>query len=171
MDLKKFLEAIDYRITEGSEFCWTCFGDNAYSLSTWNRDHDGYSMNVIFDLKDQTVYMVEACDYKRSRAYRFINPDHRDTYKDYARKHNPEHADQAWDDVNYTDLEVEEDWLDKAHKIRRDEDYDTRVSVPLELDDSEMFTLMKMAHDRDITLNKLVEEVLWAAISKEKAAA
>jgi hypothetical protein len=68
-------------------------------------------------------------------------------------------------------LEVEEDWLDKAHKIRLDEDYDTRVTVPVELDDSEMFTLMKMAHDRDITLNKLVEEVLWAAISKEKAAA
>ena len=44
------------------------------------------------------------------------------------------------------------------------EDYDTRVSVTIDLSDADMLTLMKMAHDRDITFNQLVEEVLQAAI-------
>ena len=164
MDLKKFLEAIDYRITEGSEFCWTCFGDNAYSLSTWNGDHDGYSMNVTFDLKDQTVYSVEACDYKRKRAYRYLNPDHREAYLTYGKTKHAQYYNQSWDNVDYTDLEVEEDWIEKARCIVADKDYDTKVTIQVELSDNEIFTLMKMAHDRDITLNKLVEEILWMAI-------
>jgi hypothetical protein len=47
------------------------------------------------------------------------------------------------------------------------QDYDTRVSVPVELDDSELFELMRRAHERDITLNQLVEEILRAVIEKE----
>jgi hypothetical protein len=38
--------------------------------------------------------------------------------------------------------------------------YDTRVSVPIDLSDDGMFTLMKMAHERDITFNQMVEQVL-----------
>ena len=37
--LKDFMEVVDYRVTEGSEFTWTCFGPAAYTLSAWNGDH------------------------------------------------------------------------------------------------------------------------------------
>ena len=43
---------------------------------------------------------------------------------------------------------------------------DNRVDVELELTDAEWFTLMKMAHDEDITLNQLVERVLAAEIDR-----
>jgi predicted HicB family RNase H-like nuclease len=36
--------------------------------------------------------------------------------------------------------------------------------VPIELPDDELFQLMRMAHERDITLNQLVEEALRLAI-------
>jgi hypothetical protein len=71
---------------------------------------------------------------------------------------------EAWDKVNYTDLEVAEDWLEKSSKIVADEDYDTKVTVPLELPDNELFTLMKMAHERNTTFNQLIEDILWIAI-------
>ena len=74
---------------------------------------------------------------------------------------------QAWDDVDFVDLEQEQDWLDKARSIVADEDYDNRVSVPLDLSDEEMLRLMTMAHERDITLNQFVEEILWQVIRKE----
>lgn len=170
--LKEFMEVVDYRVTEGSEFTWHCFGPAAYTLSAWNGDHDGWSFNITFDTKNQCVYMVEGCDYKRDRAYRLINPDFVDAYRTYARRENPVYADQAWDNVNYTDLEVDDDWIQKALAIKEDRDYDNKVTVPLELSDDELFELMKMAHERDITLNQLVEEVLWEAIRKaEKIAA
>ena len=35
-----------------------------------------------------------------------------------------------------------------------------RVNVDIDLNDEELFTLMKMAHERDITLNQLVNNVL-----------
>jgi hypothetical protein len=170
--IKQFMEVSQYRITEGSEFGWPCFGDRAYLLSAWNGDHDGWSLNIIFDTETQVVYMVESCDYKRARAYRFINPEYKDVYFDYGNKHNKEYINQAWDNVNYTDLEVEEDWLEKSRKIVANEDYDNKVSVPLELSDEELFQLMKMAHERDVTLNQLVEDLLWLAIkdAERKAA-
>ena len=45
-------------------------------------------------------------------------------------------------------------------------DSDNRVDVEIELRDEEWFTLMKMAHDQDITLNQLVEQVLAAEINR-----
>ena len=69
-------------------------------------------------------------------------------------------------------MEVDDDWIQKALAIKEDRDYDNKVTVPLELTDDELFNLMKMAHERDITLNQFVEQVLWEAVRKaEKIAA
>lgn len=168
MNLKDFMEVVEYRITEGSEFLWHCFDETAYTLTAWNGDHDGWSFNVTFSTESQEVFLVEACDYKRQRAYRFFNPDHKAAYFKYAGKHNKEYMNQAWDNVDFVDLEEESDWLDKARSIVADKDYDNRVSVPLDLSDEEMLQLMTMAHERDITLNQFVENILWEVIRKHE---
>lgn len=164
--LKEFMEVIDYRITEGDDYTWPCFGNDAkpYSLSAWNGDHDGWSFNIVFDTGTQEVYMVEACDYKHQRAYRLMNPDWVEDYQDYAKAHNPEYANQAWDSVDFIDLEEDDDWIQKALSIKAGEDYDTRVSVPLELSDEDMLTYMKAAHERDMTFNQFVEEAIKQAV-------
>jgi predicted DNA-binding ribbon-helix-helix protein len=41
-----------------------------------------------------------------------------------------------------------------------------RVDIEIELADAEWFTLMKIAHEQDITLNQLVERVLTAEIDR-----
>ena len=71
--------------------------------------------------------------------------------------------------MNWYDLETQEDWLTKARAIMRGEEFDRRIDVPLELDDDTLFRLFKMAHERDITLNKMVEIVLQEVIDKHKA--
>lgn len=158
------MEAVDYRITEGSDFCWDCYGSSAYTLSYWNQDHDGHSLAIIFDTRTHEVYEVQAHDYKHNRAYRLINPDYKAEYdkESVARGTN---ADEAWDEVNYVDLETDEDFLDKARLIISGEDYDTRIDMPLRLDDDALFELMKKAHERDITLNQLVEDILRNVIA------
>jgi hypothetical protein len=163
--VKDFMETVGYRITEGDSYGWQCYGPNAYRLDSWNQDQDGHTVSIVFDTQTQTVCEATAYDYSRERAYRLINPDFRQAYQQEAQERGAS-ANEAWDSVNYVDLETTEDFLAKARAIVAEEDYDTRVEVPLELDDTVLFGLMKMAHEQDITLNQLVEQIIRAEIDR-----
>ena len=150
LTLKAWMELVDYKVTEASDYFTNIPG--LYSLSSWNEQQDGFSFFIAFDPKDnQRVYAVEACDYANNRAYRLKDPD---IILDK----------QAWDDVDFTELDVDDDFIQKAMAIKAGEEYDTRVSVPLDLEDGLLFELMKRAHERDITLNQMVEEILREVI-------
>lgn len=155
LTLKEFMELVDYHITEGSEYYINDM--TLYSLDSWNGKHDGHSFTIIFDPQDnQRVYMVEACDYANDRAYRIADP-------------SLKLDKQAWDGVEYVDLESDDDFIQKGIAIKAGESYDTRVVVPLDLDDDTLFELMRRAHEADITLNKLVEQILQEVIDRETA--
>lgn len=146
LTLKEWMELVDYRITEGGDYLM--LSSYAYSLTSWNEDQKGWSFEIVFDTKTQIVYQVEACDYKNNRAYRLANPEYR----------NEVQADKkAWDDVNWIDLEVDDDFIHKCLAIKAGEDYDTRISIPLEFSDDELLILMKEAHKRDMSFNDFVE--------------
>jgi hypothetical protein len=166
LTIKQWMELVDYRITEGGEFGWRCYGPNAYRLDSWNglQNDGGYSFGMVFDTQTQEVYEVEAADYTNNRAYRIINSNYREAYNREALEHNC--ADYAWDDVKFTDLEVDEDFVQKGRAIIEGKNYDTRVSLPLEFTNEELLKYMKIAHDRDITFNQFVEQALVAAIEQ-----
>jgi hypothetical protein len=138
-------------------------------LSYWNGIHGagGFAGSVVFDTETQTVYEAEVCDYTRNRAYRLINPEYVEAHRKEANQRNV-NMNQAWDDVNFVDLDVKEDWLEKAQAIVAGKDYDTRVQMPLDLDNELLFDLMKRAHEQDITLNQMIEQVLRAAIEQHE---
>jgi hypothetical protein len=167
--MREFMELVDYKITEGSSYLWNCYGHNAYCLDSWNGVHGkgGYSFSIVFSTKTQKVYEVSVCDYTNDRAYRMINPN-------YIKKFNKENVIRgldrncAWDDIKFIDLETVDDFIQKALAIKAGESYDTRVELPLELDDETSFKLMKMAHERDITFNQMVEILLQGVIDDHK---
>ncbi len=163
--LKQWMEIVNYRITEGSEYGWNCYGHKAYMLDSWNGEQNGHSFTIIFDTETQMVYEVQAHDYVHNRAYRMINLLYKEAQKAKVQEMGG-FADMAWDDVNYTDLEVDEDWLEKATAIYDGEDYDERVKVPIDFTDEELLKYMKMAHERDMTFNAFVEEALRHAIDE-----
>jgi hypothetical protein len=165
--LKEWMEVVEYRITEGSTYQWGCFGHNVYSLDSWDGEQDGHSFTVIFDTKTQEVYEVQAHDFARQRAYRLINPEYAEQYRTEA-KDRSVLENQAWDDVDYVDLETDDDWIQKAQAIAAGEDYDTRVSVPVDFTDEDLLKYMKLAHERDITFNQLITEALIEAIDEFK---
>jgi hypothetical protein len=167
INIKEWMELVDHRITEGSTYGWSCYGPNTYTLDSWNGDHDGYSFTVIFDSKDQTVYEVQVHDFMHQRAYRMIHPDFQKKMKKEAKRRDV-NKDTAWDDVNYIDLEVDDDFIQKCLAIKAGEDYDTRIQVPLDLSDEMLYNMMKLAHEQDVTLNQLVEQVLREAIERER---
>lgn len=167
LTLKEFMELVEYRITEGSDFGWTCYGMNSYMLDSWNGDQDGHSFTIIFDTRTQEVYEVQAHDYVHNRAYRMIHPDYQEAHRKEEQTKGS-HADEAWDDIKYVDLESDDDFIQKGLAIRAGEDYDTRVSIPLDMPEQELMALFKMAHEADMTFNDYVEKILRDALANEE---
>jgi hypothetical protein len=165
--LKEWMELVDYRITGGSEFQWQCYGTLAQTI-----DSDGvkHSVSIVFDRGDQLVYEVTVCDYVNNRAYRIIDPNFKFGHDDEAAGRDVP-ANQAWDDVLYTDLETDEDFMTKARAIIAREPYDTRISIPINLPDDEMLVLMTMAHEQDMTFNDFVEDIIRKTLADIEARA
>jgi hypothetical protein len=166
--MKEWMELVAYRITEGADYGWQCYGSNVYQLDSWNGEHDGHSFSIIFDTKNHTVYEVQAHDYLHNRAYRMINEDFAKKLSKEAKRRDI-NKDEAWDDVNYIDLDVDDDFIQKCLAIAAGEDYDTRVQVPVDFSDEDMLKYMKMAHERDMTFNEFIEEALRHAIEEVNA--
>jgi len=176
--MKEWMELVDYKITEGSDYGWSCYGPNAYTLDSWNGVHGkgGYSFSIIFSTKTQKVYEVSMCDYTNDRAYRMINPKNVEKHRKEATERGS-NLNEAWEDVDYVDLEVDDDFIQKALAIRAGEDYDNSVSVPIDLPDDLLLQAALEAHKRNITLNAyinmaladLIEQVKSGKITKEDA--
>ena len=168
--MKEWMELVDYKITEGGDYGWSCYGPNSYTLDSWNGVHGtgGFSFSIVFSTKSQKVYEVSMCDYTNNRAYRMINPKNQEKHRKEAESKSVL-ANQAWDDVDYIDLDVVDDFIQKALAIRAGEKYDTRVQIPVDFSDEELLQYMKLAHDRDMTFNEFVEEALRHAISEYEA--
>ena len=168
--MKEWMELVGYKITEGSDYGWQCYGPDAYQLDSWNGNQDGYSFCILFDTKTQEVYEVQAHDYQNQRAYRMLNEDYRKKMKKEAKQRSVD-KDMAWelDDgtaLEYVELDVDDDFIQKCLAIKSGEDYDTRVMVPVDFSDEDLLQYMKLAHERDITFNQLVEEALRFAIEE-----
>ena len=155
ISLKEWMELVDYKITEGNDYY--AFSPDAYSLNSWSGTQDGYSFDIVFDTKTQVVYQVEACDYRLNRAYRLVHTLYKDQFQ----------ADeQAWDDTNWIDLEVDDDFIQKSLAIKAGEDYDNRVQIELDIPEADLLLYMKEAHKRDMTFNEFIEEALRTMIEE-----
>ena len=159
--MKEWMELVDYRITEGSEFGWSCYGPNAYALDSWNGVHGkgGYSFSIVFSTKTQKVYEVSMCDYTNDRAYRMIAENKQDKHRKEAMELGV-NLNQAWDGVDYVDLEVDDDFIQKALAIRAGEDYDTDITVPIDLPDDLLMFAFKAAHEANLTFNEWMNQML-----------
>jgi hypothetical protein len=168
--IKEWMELTDCKITEGSDYGWDCYGPYSYTLDSWNGVHGkgGYSFSIVFSTKSQKVYEVSMCDYTNNRAYRMINPKFQKKHAREAEIRNV-NLNEAWDEINYIDLDVDDDFIQKALAIRAGEDYDTRVQVPVDFSDEDLLKYMKMAHDRDMTFNEFIEEALRHALEEVNA--
>jgi hypothetical protein len=75
-------------------------------------------------------------------------------------------ANQAWDDVDYIDLEVDDDFFQKCLAIQAGEPYSTDVSVPIDLPDDLLLFAFQAAHQQNITFNEYVNRALRDLIDR-----
>lgn len=161
ISLKDFFETTEYKITDSDEFQWSCYGSNARVIDSADKSGytDGWSASAVFDTETQEVYEASVYDYKNKRAYRLIHPDYVKAYEEEA-KYRGVNGQQAWDDIEYIDLDVDSDWLEKAAAIVASEEYDTSVVVSIDIDADTLFKLMKAAHEENMTFNAYVERAI-----------
>jgi len=158
--LKDFMEAIQYKVNDGSEYCWDCYGPNARSMEYWNGEHDGgITVCCVFDTETQAVYEMQAWDDNNGVEYRWIHPGYIEGHAAEAQRRGVD-FEQSFDDHKFTDLEVSEDILEKATAMVVGEEYDNRIMVTLTLGYDEEHLLMEMAHEADMSLNQFVEKIL-----------
>ena len=169
MNLEQVNNLFQHRITDGSEYLWHCYGNNVRSIDYTSKYACGY---VVFDTETHTVYEVSVSPVAGSwdvepKPYRYINPDYQAAYKQEATSRGIDPS-EAWDDIKWVDLETEEDFIEKATAMFKGEKFDTRIVVPIDLDNDTMLKLAMEAHKRDITLNQMVEEVLRNVIAEHE---
>ena len=159
--MKEWMELVDYQITEGGDYGWGCYGPNSYTIDSWNGVHGrgGYSFSIVFSTKTQKVYEVSVCDYTNDRAYRMIAENKQDKHREEAEARGI-NLNQAWDDVEYVDLEVDDDFIQKCLAIKAGEEYSTDVSIPLDLPDDLLLEAAMNAHRQNITLNEYINNAL-----------
>jgi hypothetical protein len=152
--LHEFLNVIRYEIDDKAFLNNSIYTQESSMVCEVTSGTPEYYITCIFDAVSQEVFEISVEDYERKRYYRWIQEDFRDL----------EQSNRSWAGTEYSLLEVAEDILDKADAIVEGRDYDSRVRVPLDLSDEDFMFLAKAAHDRDITLNAMVEQVLKAAL-------
>ena len=151
--------------------------DDSGSLSNWSsipnaRHFDSFTesgcLGIIFNSETREVYELTATGEAGYAfgpvAYRWVNPD-------YLKAYRAEHETKGFDwkdfsELDYVDLETPDDLFEKGRAILDNVDFDRRVQIPLELEDDVIYELMKKAHERDITFNALIEELVLAAITQ-----
>ena len=170
LNMREWMELVDYKITEGSDYGWSCYGPNSHTLDSWNGLHGdgGYSFSIVFSTKSQKVYEVSICDYTNNRAYRMINPKNVEKHRKEAVARNV-NLNEAWDVVDYVDLEVDDDFIQKCLAIKDGEDYDTGVLVPIDLPDDLLLQAALEAHKRNITLNAYINMALADLVENVKS--
>lgn len=150
--LKDWMSAVNYRITSGGEYGWTCFGPNAHVIDA-DHPHNGNSSSIVLDRVTDEVYQVTVFDSTRNVEYRITNHQYWPAFKVL--------EDNCGQDSMFKTVDVESDVdiLEKVTAIINGQPYDERVIIQLNLPDDVLFTIMKMAHERDITFNEMVASI------------
>ena len=165
MHLSKINEALGHKITSGSEYHWHCYGPAVHFL---DYQSEYAHASVIYSAETQEIFQADVCSNDvNKKPYRWLNPDYKDELYIESEERKVD-ADLAWDDVKWVDLETEEDFLEKAAAIFNGETFDTRIQVPIDLDNDTMLQLAMEAHKRDITLNQMVVEILQQVITEHE---
>lgn len=159
--LEQFIQAIQYKITDGEKYGWNCFGIDSYFLNSDSVD-DLYSAQCVFDTKTQEVYQITMWDNAREHHYIWNNPLYKQLYFEESTSRNCNPL-EAIDNIQYTELEVLEDIIEKITALYKGEEYDTRISIPIDIDDELYDQLVELAKEQNITVEDLIAEALTSA--------
>jgi len=152
--LTNFLKAIDYKITDSSEYHWDCYGDEIRCIDSYNVGLTECS--ALFTKNGGTIRELTMHDFESLRSYRWTDPQFTQARKDEALSIKVD-DNVAYGDINFIELEMIEDMFEKMTAVTKGEKYDTRITIPVDLTEQEFLEVARAAHALDITINAFFE--------------
>jgi hypothetical protein len=165
MNIKELLERVNYQFGSGGKFQWDCYGPDAFFIDFQTVDFTPCGGAII----NSTGRVFEAHIEVPGEpiCYKWVDPVFVQPYVEEAKRRNID-PNNAWDDVRYTDLDLEEDFLEKFDAIIHNRDFDRRILVPMDLSKEQLHQLFTLAHEADMSLNDFVAFILRRKIEQLK---
>lgn len=167
MSLHDFFTLFDYKVTEGSDFCWNCFGPNSRFIELKYNDIGG---SVVFSKLDQEIFQAEVYDEAKNLAYRWMPTQAKIDYFAECEKRNVPKM-EAWDGCEFVDVDSVSEFYGIVKSLIEGEDPDEDfpeddLDVELDLPHNVIVFLALEAHKRNITLNEMINIVLREMLTK-----
>lgn len=156
------MNTIDYRITHGTEFLWSCWNNARY----YDCENQYGDVSMIADPVSKTVYQITA--YKKSdesKPYRWLNPLFADAQLAESKQRRIDQS-IAWKDTHWIDTESETDILDKARAILNNVSFDETIVINIWLDHATIAKIAISAHEANQTLNDYIVSILKKECSR-----
>jgi len=153
----QIFQVMDHDVEEFWRYCWNCYGKFAYGV-----DFNCQSKNEVSFIHNpitREVFEITAYDFHNDRAYRWIHPDYVESHIAESEEIGADPHD-SYIGGTFIDIDVKQDILDRMIAIADGDDYDTRVTIPIDISDEDLLKLMKQAHELDMTFNNYVEMVI-----------
>jgi len=97
--VQEALEIIDYRISSGAKFCWSCFGKNCYILDF--QDYSEFDVQIYFDTDSREVYLIELFDHTTEHYNFWLNPKFANSYEQECIRRNVERCPDNYQQIPF----------------------------------------------------------------------
>lgn len=161
MHLSDIMDAAQFKVQGGSNYLWNCYGKNAHFMDFGLTENSAANVSCVFDTENQEVYEVTVST-EEGKMYRWINPKYFDVWKAECVSRKIE------EELDYIDVDVEDDILDKAFEVIEHGVCDSLVTMEIKLEQDVIYKVAMHAHENDITFNELVNIILKATIDAIK---
>lgn len=161
--LNNILQLIEFKITGGTEFLWNCFGTNARYLDS---DNSEYSISCIFDSVTQEVYKIQFYVNNSKDLMDncfWLNPAYRQNFLDESESRNVDPYSLDEDIAIYEFMNLH----DFITHIRNRVGIEEMETISLDLEDDLLISLTKLAQERNVTLDVLIQNILRIQMQKE----
>lgn len=159
---QEMIVAADYKISEGSEYLWKCYGPNARFLDFKSEEFE-IEADMVFDSKNQTVY--SACLFLKDKCYRWMNPDFIKAFKEESYDKNIDPR-MAYEGTNFNECDVWSDFTEKVNQAFTTGQCSADILVSLEMTDELQDLIDQFPPETDI--EKIIHQALVYQVDKMK---
>ena len=111
MLLTDILGPLGWRITDGGEHGWNCYGEGCRSIELGDDHRDGLYIYLVFDPKTLRVFEVTGhgpiYELTENNPWRWIDAEYQSSFRNECTRRRIKWQ-QAWDDVMYSEVNDED---------------------------------------------------------------
>ena len=158
--LNEIIRATNYSNIKPDKYCWDSFGKFANLTYIEVENASEEILSFIYDYRTQEVFLIHLSTDDTTH-YQWVSKNHFEKYNEECIKRGYD-VNKVYDDsdIVYINVDDETQILQQISSIFENITANNLSNLDFVLDDDLILPLAKMAHERDITLNQLITEII-----------